>query len=336
MNAEAFNAIGFDSPMMLWILPLLLVPVFLHGQRLFDYPAIILLPVDRTSRWIERILKLLGIIMTLGLVMGMAGLHLKQSEIERIGHGAHIMMVLDRSASMNDDFAGRYISKPADQSLSKSAVARDVIAQFIESRKQDLVGLITFSTSPVFVVPLTHDQEALMSALASADVKGMGFTAVARGLGMALDYFKGKPVTGARLILLVSDGGAHIDSQTQDQIRTWFAREHAALAWIYIRGVNSPSIFIKPEDGDDSASAPEYFLHEYFKTLNVPYQAYEAENPTALKAAMEDVGRMHNLPSHYFEKQPRRDMAGWGYAIALMALGLLITAKRMEINTWHA
>jgi len=45
---------------------------------------------------------------------------------------------------------------------------------------------------------------------------------------------------------------------------------------------------------------------------------------------------MHNLPSHYFEKQPRRDLAGICYAAALLLLALLYGAKRMEISQWHA
>jgi mxaC protein len=333
---DVVSRIGIDTSWVLWFVPLTLIPLVLHGQQVFTYPSIAALPVDPASQWFDRALKLLAVITISALLLGASGLHLKQSEIERVGHGAHIMIVLDRSASMNDDFAGRYISAEKDKALSKSVVARDVIAQFIESRKQDLVGLVTFSTSPVFVVPLTHDQIALKAALASAEAKGMGFTAIARGLGMALDYFKGKPVTGARLLLLVSDGGAHMDSQTQDQIRNWFVKEQVSLAWIYIRGVNSPSIFIQPGEGDDAASAPEYFLHEYFKTLGVPYKAYEAENPVALKAAMEDVGRLHNLPSHYFEKQPRYDLAGWCYLLALLTMGAIIAIKRMEIRQWRA
>ena len=333
---DVFSRVSMDASWVLWCLPLTIIPLVLHGQQVFTYPSIAALPVDPASQWFDRMLKLLAVVTISALLLGASGLHLKQSEIERVGHGAHIMIVLDRSASMNDDFAGRYISAEKDKALSKSVVARDVIAQFIESRKQDLVGLVTFSTSPVFVVPLTHDQPALKAALASAEAKGMGFTAIARGLGMALDYFKGKPVTGARLLLLVSDGGAHMDSQTQDQIRNWFVKEQVSLAWIYIRGVNSPSIFIEPGEGDDAASAPEYFLHEYFKTLGVPYKAYEAENPVALKAAMEDVGRLHNLPSHYFEKQPRYDLAGWCYALALLAMGALIAIKRMEVRQWRA
>ena len=331
------NALGFDTPAALWLLVLGLLPLWRHGQSVLRHPAMLLMPEDRWSRALSWALRLIGMLCVVALVLGMAGLHLRQSEVERVGHGAHIMVVLDRSASMNDDFAGKYIqSTDAVQNPSKLKAAREVLAKFIESRQQDLVGLITFSTSPVFVLPLTHDQVALKAALDSAEAQGMGFTAVARGLGMALDYFKGKPVTGARLILLVSDGGAHIDSQTQDRIRSWFASEHAALAWIYIRGTNSPSIFVQPGEGDDAASAPEYFLHEYFKTLGVPYQAYEAENPRALEAALRDVGKMHNLPSHYFEKQPRRDLAGICYAAALLLLVLLYGAKRMEISQWHA
>src|SRR5690606_3890028 len=137
------------------------------------------------------------------LVVALAGPYWGERQVEKTGRGAHVMIVLDRSASMNDDFAG----KDAQDGASKMAVARDVLQSFVGGSREDLLGMVTFSTSPIMVSPLGGDRDAVLAALQATSAGGMGFTAVARGLGMALDYFEGEPLTGSRAILLVSDGG---------------------------------------------------------------------------------------------------------------------------------
>ena len=67
----------------------------------------------------------------------------------------------------------------------------------------------------------------------------------------------------------------------------------------------------------------------------MPYRAYEAENPEALKRAIADVGRLENLPITYQDLVPRRDLTAHAYALALAAVLLLFASRWTEGRSWR-
>jgi mxaC protein len=340
--AEIFNNLGFpfesiglkniglESPAFLLLLPLALIPILARGHQAFAYPSTNQLPLDSLSTWLNRLWRIVGAFTIGFLAMGLAGMYWGNYSIERVGRGAHIMLVLDRSASMNDNFADK--SNEADS--SKMAVARDVLKAFVNNSREDLLGLVTFSTSPILAAPLGGDKEAVLSALKATEAGGMGFTAVARGLGMALSYYEAKPVTGTRVVVLVSDGGAHLDSKTQDTLRNMFHRQGASLYWIFLRSANGGSLSKPLEEGHEDAY-PEYHLHQYFGTIGVPYRAYEAENPLAVAQAMADIARLKNQPVHYQQAAPRRDLSDFFYSLSLLCAMYLMAFHFTEIKQWR-
>lgn len=162
----------------------------------------------------------------------------------------------------------------------------------------------------------------------------MGFTAVARGLGMALEYFKGQPVTGSRVVLLVSDGGAYLDGKTQEMLRNMFQRENASLFWLYLRSANGASLMTAPAEDEEDAY-PEYQLHRFFGTLGTPYHVYEADNPSAVERALQDVSRLKNKPVRYTQAAPRRDLSWLFYLLALSCAGGVLALHLTEIKQWR-
>ena len=323
---------GLQAPGWLVLLVLALVPLLVRGHAAFPYPAISRLPEDELSLWIERFWRWAGALAIAAIAVALSGPYWGEQQIEKVGHGAHVMIVLDRSASMNDSFAD---TAAKNDSESKMAVARRVLQAFVEQSREDLLGMVTFSTSPILVAPLGGDREAVLAALRATEAGGMGFTAVARGLGMALDYFEGRPVTGARAILLVSDGGAHLDVKTQDTLREMFHRQGASLYWVYLRSANGVSIKNAPEDEDRDAY-PEYQLHEYFKTLGVNYHIYEAESPQAVEQALADISQLKNQPVKYYESAARQDLSWIFYLLSLLCVAALFSLHLTEVKRWRA
>ncbi len=321
----------FLSPLWLWAATLAVVPLLTRGQPAFAYPSIATLPDDALSRWIVRLWRICGALAILALSAALAGPYLGERQVEKVGRGAHIMVVLDRSGSMNDGFAGQSGGKKA----SKMEEARAVLKDFVRQGRDDMVGMVTFNTSPVFAAPLTADREVVQAALDATEAGGAGFTAVARGLGMALDYFEGKPVTGARAILLVSDGGAHLDGKTQDMLRAMFQRHNATLYWIYLRSANGPSLDA-PAEGENIDAYPEYALHRFFQTLSTGYHVYEAENPQAVRNAVADIARLKNKPTRYLETLARDDIGMRFYVLAWLCVGVLLALQWTEVKQWRA
>lgn len=324
---------GLTSVWPFLLLPLSILPWVLSGQMNFPHPALQGLPEDPLSAWLDRLWKIALSLLMLALSFALSGPYLKAQYVEKVGRGAHVMIVLDRSASMNEPFAN---TGEQQARVPKMAVARNVLKTLVAQGHDDLMGMVTFSTSPILAAPLGNDRGFVQAALDATEAGGMGFTAVARGLGMALDYFADQPVTGARAMVLVSDGGAHLDGKTQDMLRAMFMRQKASLYWIYLRSESGVSLKQRLAEGENIDAYPEYALHEYFQTLHVPYRVYEAENPEAVKAAVNDISKLKNKPTRYLEPVSRQDLSPYAYALAWLASICLICLYALELKRWQA
>jgi mxaC protein len=324
-------SIGFLHPLALLLGLAALLPLLRRGQRPLPYSSLALIPADPLSLWLDRGLRLAGAGAVLCLAAAIASPYLREHWVERLGTGAHIVLLLDRSSSMNENFTGKYLGARASE--AKGAVARRLLAEFVQRREHDLFAMVAFAAAPVYVLPLTEDREAVRAAIAATGGRGHGVTNIAPGLAMGLNFFTGKPVTGSRIILLVSDGAARIDEETRDKLRQWFQDTRATLYWIYLRNPTGSRLEEKPANPNETTT-PEYFLHQYFQSLGVPYQAFEADNPAALQRAIAEVERLENLPLRYREKLPRRDVSGLCYGAALGLLMLLAIARLLEVKTW--
>lgn len=325
--------LGFSEPWALLLGFLALVPWWRRGSTPLPYSSLAALPDDPWSTAIDRLLRVAGMAAVLSLVLGIAGPYLREQWVERLGTGAHIVLLLDRSSSMNENFSGRYLGGAAQE--SKGAAARRLLAEFVARREHDLFAMVGFAAAPIYVLPLTQDRVAVQAAIRATAGRGHGVTNIAPGLAMALDFFSGRPVTGARIVLLVSDGAARIDAETRDRLRQWFQEARATLYWIYLRNPRGGRLSDQPANPNESTT-PEYFLHQYFQELEVPYRAFEAENPEAMQRAITEVERLENQPLRYLEKLPRRDVSGYCYGTALLCLLLLMAAKAAEVKSWES
>ena len=323
--------LAVNNPWVLSGLLLVLMPLFNNGMRSSPAPWLALIPDDALSVFIACCLRLCAMAVIAGLVLGMAGLHRTEQSRERIGHGAHIVLLLDRSSSMDNSFAGR---APNGADESKATAARRLLTDFVKQRQSDLIGVAEYSTAPLFVMPLTENKAAIQAAIAATATPALGFTHVGKGLGMALSLFEQPSVTGSRIVVLVSDGAAAIDHDSEQKLRLWFKQQQVRLYWIFLRTAGSPGIFDQPEDSrDDNAGAmPERYLHKFFLGLGSPYQAYEAESPDALKRAIADINQLENLPMHYVERIPKQDLSTLCYSVATLLLLILLGAKFCEIK----
>ncbi|MCK9395160.1 MAG: VWA domain-containing protein [Methylobacter sp.] len=323
--------LAVNTPWALTGLLLALLPLFNSGMRASPAPWTALIPADTLSAFVVCCLRLCAVAAIAGLVLGIAGLHRTEQSRERIGHGAHIVLLLDRSSSMDNTFAGR---APNGVEESKATAARRLLTDFVKQRQTDLIGVAEYSTSPLFVMPLTENKNAVQAAIAATATPALGFTHVSKGLGMAISFFEQQPVTGSRIVLLVSDGAATIDHDSEQKLREWFKQQQVRLYWIFLRTAGSPGIFDQPEDSrDDNAGAmPELYLHKFFQGLGSPYQAYEAESPDALKQAIADINQLENLPMHYFERIPKQDLSAACYSVATFLLLVLLGVKFFEVK----
>ena len=325
---------------MLALLPLAALPLLRPLASAVPISWIGLVTADPFSRWIDRGLRVIGALSILSLVLAASGLHRPAFEIERIGHGAHMVLLVDRSTSMDRPFA---VGKVADAAApgkrrSKGAVARELLSQLVAERRNDRFGMVVFSTFPIPVLRPTGHHGVVHASIAAGNAgRGLAETNIGGGLEQALQYFEGQPYTGARIIVLVSDGAGEISQTPRLRIAHRMQRLRVSLYWIYIRSARGPVILDPPGSSGGTAAVettPERALHEFFSQMGSAYRAYTAESPEDLERAIADVNRLQNLPVRYVETIGRRDLSAISLAVAFAGLALLIAAKLVERPSW--
>ncbi|HOY71314.1 MAG TPA: VWA domain-containing protein [Methylotenera sp.] len=340
------------KPEILWLLPLALLPLLTHGIKRFPFPSLQDWPQDRASRLLQWAARGLASLALVCLIIAAAAPYREGGVTSKIGEGAEIVVVLDRSGSMSEGLKGRDYNRQAAEAhesdahfLSKIEASRAVLLKFMQARPADTFGLVVFNAAPISVAPLSSDRALPEAALLSAQSQSTGFTALGRALGLALDYFEGRPHTATRLILLVSDGDALIEEEDQQILKQAFARQRAQLMWIYVRGERELSIldsviagdneYITQADKDYAARKQSASMHEVFGQLGVPYQAFEVDSEEGFNSAIAAVSHATNKPTRYEYRLPRQDFGQYFYILTLMLLAAMFWLKKSEIQFWR-
>lgn len=348
---------SFESPGWLWLLPLALLPLWARRGAALPNAWVTLVPHDAASDLLQWALRGAAVIALAALLLALAGPYRPEYPVERVGRGAEIVVVLDRSRSMDQSFAGGrnaqasallgtgpealdyYARLRANEARqSKGLVARQLLSEFAAKRPEDRFGMVVFSTLPMPVLDFTQKGEAIQAAIGAGNIgRGLSETNIGLALQSALGFFEDRPYTGSRIIMLVSDGGDHIDSDARARIAHLVRKYRVGLYWLYIRSARSAGLGPAEENAPLTAgaeAAPEVALHRFFESLGTAYRAYEAENPQALEKAIDDVNRLENLPINYLDTVPRRDLSAWAYAAALLGVLVSLGASMAEIRRW--
>jgi mxaC protein len=321
---------NFLNAWVLFFLPLIAVPFIFFQSSNNNYSWNEMIPSDPLSTIIGVLLKFLSSVIIALLVVILAEPFSDQKVVERVGEGAQIGLVLDRSASMDEPFAGD--SEKAGE--TKSAAASRLIIDFFESRTNDMVGVITFSNSAMFVLPLTENKEAIKAAVSATAGNALFQTNIGAGLTSSAALFNEVADSGSRAIILLSDGAGRIDANTQQKIRDWFDRFDIGLYWIVLKQQKGISIFDKNfVPRDEEQPPPQIELYEYFSTFRSPFKAYEAEDPKSLETAIKDISLKEKKPITYSERIPGKSYSLPLLLVALFLSLLLLLLKFIEVKS---
>lgn len=324
---------SFTYPWALLLLPLALSPLWLNRQqgRVYSWTGII--PEDRLSTIAGLLLRYLSAAIIASMVVALSAPHGAICSVELTGKGAQVVLVIDRSASMDDPFAGAGLDGNIGE--TKAAAAKRLITQFVRERKADMVGVATFSNSAMHVIPLTQNREAIYAAINAAGGSGLLQTNIGAGLTSGVAMFEKTPDSGSRVIILLSDGAGRISPKAKQKISDWVVRQHVNLYWIVLRQPDGISIFNTTYQTKDGLEPAEIELHKFFQTLKTKYRAYEAENPKTLQSAIEDINLHEKNPIRYFEKVPGKDYSSYFVVVATLMIGLLLLIKFLGIRSWQ-
>lgn len=337
------NALHFFKPELLWLLPLALLPLISYGVKQFSFPGLEDWPKDFMSDWLRWGVRALAVLTLSCLIIAAAAPFTEGGTVIKVGEGAEIVVVLDRSGSMSENLQSNSQSINA-KPVSKIEAARKVLLKFMEQRPADTFGIVAFNAAPISVAPLSADREIAKAALKSAESNSSGFTALNRALAMGLDYFNGRPFTATRLIMLVSDGDAVIEPADREILKNQFKQYRAKLIWVYVHAGVEKNILDSVIAGDNeivtNAQKEEVDINQnvamnrLFEELDIPYQAFEVNSEAGLQRAVAEIGRATNKPTRYEYRLPRQDYAVYFYLLTMLTLGALFRLKQIEIKVW--
>ncbi|MCB5184922.1 VWA domain-containing protein [Methylobacillus gramineus] len=322
---------SFQYPWWLILLPLCFIPFWLKSRQGHLYSWITILPEDSLSRLMDKGLKGLMTLLLLSILLALAHPHGPEKVVQRIGKGAQTVMVIDRSVSMDHPFAGDVTSGSAAE--IKSTAARRLITKFIDSRPDDMMGVVGFSNSALYGIKITNNRDAIHAAINAATSPSINQTNIGSGLTRAVTLFDNIDSTGSRAIILLSDGAGKLSPRVKATLQTTLKKNNLALYWIVLRQPDDVSIFSKnvyDEDRVPTAVA----LDRYFQSLNIKYHAYEADNPATLQSAIQDIGSRENKTIQYPITIPGRNFSKDLALLALIFGTLILLFKNLRVYSW--
>ncbi|MFM0201828.1 VWA domain-containing protein [Paraburkholderia fungorum] len=324
-------ALDFAAPWMLVLLPLAALPLMRRRSDSLVFSSVAWLPVDRVGRLAGWLARCSGVLAMAGIVVGLAGPGRSQLQVVRTGSGAQILILMDRSASMDEPMGSAGVEAPRGD--AKNKVARASLTSFVNQRPNDRLAFMMFGSSPVLAIPFTYNHRAIEAAIAATAIgRGMPDTQLDRGMLNAIDQFDGRPSSGRRAIVLVSDGGARLDEAVRRRIQAGLQRNQIALYFIYLRSsLYSPDLNAAIPARESSAEAE---LHRFFLTLQTPYRLFQAGDAKAMMAAVAEINRQQNARTSFVEHLPRQDLSPYCFASALFFSAVLMALRLLQVRSW--
>ncbi|NEK18572.1 vWA domain-containing protein [Rhizobium leguminosarum] len=179
------------------------------------------------------------------MVLALARPQLVEPPIEKIEPQRDILLALDLSQSMDArDFPG------ADGApLARVDAVRQVVADFVEKRPGDRIGLVVFGDAPYPLAPFTMDHELVRTMIADT-VPGMAGprTSLGDALGLAIKMFE-KTTAPEKVLIVLTDG-----NDTASRMPPLKAAEIAKSKGVFVHTVGIGDPAATGEDKLDTAT----------------------------------------------------------------------------------
>tara|TARA_B110000208_G_scaffold96627_1_gene120955 strand:- start:4757 stop:5725 length:969 start_codon:yes stop_codon:yes gene_type:complete len=316
------------NPWALLLLPMSALPFVLKGSQGQLYSWLTIAPKDQFSKTADFLLNLITALLIAALVLALTGPRGGDQVVQKVGKGAQTVMVIDRSVSMEHPFAGDVINGQAGE--VKSAAARRLLTDFVQSRPDDMVGVVAFTNSALYGLKITTNRDAIYSAINAATSSGVNQTNIGAGVTQGASLFDQIESSGSRAVILLSDGAGKVSPRVKLKLKKEMEAKGLSLYWIVLREPDGLSIFTKKVYTEDTTPAP-IALDNYFKSLKIKYKAYEADNPTTLQSAIQDINAREKKTIQYEVTIAGRDYSTHFIIIAGIISLLILIAKNLRI-----
>ena len=236
------------------------------------------------------------------LLTALAGPHSRESTL-LTPTGRDLMVAVDLSASMEEQdmvLNGR--------GVSRHAVVREMLADFIKSRIGDRVGLIAYGHEAFLISPLSYDVTAVAAVLDELKIGLSGHrTDLGHAIGLAIKSFDPQQ-TDSRVLVLLSDG-----EDNSGELTGTDAAELAAS-----RGIRIHTIGFASNIEADGAAVLRSIAQSTGGTM------FWAKTSSDLAATSRTITRMEPTIRPEENDDLKRDWSYYFVALTLLILAILI------------
>jgi len=214
-SAIDFSTIEFAHPELFFLLPLPLIiiwlsPVYKQKKASVKVPYFARL-VDVTGEKPQsgavllsrnNLQRLVTLIAWCCLVTGMAKPEQFSAPITQSKSARDLMIAVDLSGSMSvEDF-----TLTNGDTVDRLSAVKQVLANFVQEREHDRLGLILFGDAPYLQAPFTDDIQTWLALLNESEIGMAGqSTAFGDAIGLAISVFE-QSKTKNRVLIVLTDG----------------------------------------------------------------------------------------------------------------------------------
>ena len=321
----------FQSPLVLLLLPVAIAPAvlpYLWKQRMgpatMSYADTELLPVARRSLRL-RLMPLVSMLRYLALALVIVAAARPQladaREVIR-GEGVDIAIALDVSGSMGE----------TDFEPHRLGAAKEIIADFIDQRKYDRIGLVVFSGEAFIQSPPTLDHLALERLLRDVyladEMRIEDGTALGSGMATAANMLK-ESSAKSKLVTLITDGVNNAGEL--DPITVATAAETVGIK-LYTIGVGREGTGGDPRPGSSGAATAaqenpldEETLRQIAAITNAKY--YRATDEEELRGIYAEINALEKTDVEILNFVRYQEILAWFLvpALVLVLLELVLS-----------
>ncbi|MBD1587261.1 vWA domain-containing protein [Pseudomonas typographi] len=238
--------------------------------------------------------------------------------------GRDLLVAVDVSGSMDYpdmQWQGEHISR--------LAMVKQLLGDFLEAREGDRLGLILFGSRPYLQAPLTFDRHTVRTWLDEAHIGVAGnHTAIGDAIGLGLKRLGDRPAQ-SRVMILVTDGannGGLVPPATAARLA---AQQHVR---IYTIGIGAPpgsdgQLALNPSQDLDEAA-----LGEIATLTGGRY--FRAHDGGELQAIGSTLDRLEPVQQQPTRARPVRELYPWPLGVALL-LSALLTVRQPLRSLWQ-
>ena len=297
----------FQAPLFRLLIPLFILLYFLKSpsQARYYYPHLALYPsTDKPSTLLVRLLQA---IMIGSAIFALADLviYTPQKSIKK--NALDIMIALDSSGSMSlYGFDNKVYEK------TRLDVVKEVVTHFIQTRKDDRIGLVAFGTHSSIISPLSFDKAPQIQLVQGLKIGALGkSTALIDAIVLATKVLKKSP-SKSKILILLSDGEDDA-SQTPLPIALKLAKKHHIKIY---------TIIIDKSDSN---------MMQIIAQANHT-KAYNPKDKKALQKVYKEIDTLEKSPLTYSTIPLAKHLYQYFLALSILtAILLLLLAKKREI-----